>query len=139
MTFAITSSSDPEEIIPIIRLLRDQMPETLLKKRVENALFNGTTFKLASFNDKVCACLSYRITHDVYWGKTLFVDDLVVDPNLRGQEIGTKFLSAIKAEASARSCDHIRLCSGLLRSDAHRFYEANGFLKSSIQFAHPLT
>ena len=35
-------------------------------------------------------------------------------------------------------CDHLRLASGLDRTDAHRFYERHGLARTSIQFARPL-
>jgi len=34
-----------------------------------------------------------------------------------------------------QNCDHVRLCSSLSRSRAQRFYERNGFDRTSLQFS----
>lgn len=138
MKIDISPSTDLEEIAPILSVLRDKIPRPHLFERLQKAQENGQNYMIAESADKIFGCLSYHITFDVFWGKTLYIDDLVIDPTLRRKGIGAKLLDAAKSEAKNRSCDQIRLCSGLTRTEAHRFYEANGFAKTSLQLAHSL-
>lgn len=120
---------------PILKVLRNTIAGNLFDHRLACALANG--YRVLATEDGT-ACFGYHIAHDVYWGKTLYIDDLVVRPDLRSSGIGKALLERAKVEARTLGCDHIRLCSGLNREDAHRFYEANEINRTSIQFAHSL-
>jgi len=135
MNVSVQHSDDIDTIAPLLRILRDGLADDVFHARLERALVGGYRVLIAADQ----ACLGYRITHDVFWGKTLFIDDLVVRPDMRSSGIGNALLNAAKAEARAHGCDHIRLCSGLTREQAHRFYEQNGFARTSLQFCYTLT
>lgn len=131
----IEHTEDVSVIGPILKVLRDKIEDDLFDQRLACALANG--YRVLVTKD-ASACLGYHIAHDVFWGKTLYIDDLVVRPELRSSGIGHALLERAKVEARTLGCDHVRLCSGLKREDAHRFYEANGITRASIQFAHSL-
>lgn len=135
MNLRISHTDNPALIAPILKILRNSLPDEIFHARLISALQNGYRVLIA---EEANACLGYRITQDVFWGKTLYVDDLVVAEAARGHGLGASLLARAKSEAQKHSCDHIRLCSGLTRKDAHRFYEQNGFHQSSLQFVHAL-
>ncbi len=130
----IRAPEDPLEARPALRLLRDQILEEVFDRRLEAAITGGYRTIVADKDGAVVAALGYRILDDLCWGRTLFVDDLVVAEPLRGQKIGARLLKAAGQAAAERGCDCIRLCSGHRRKDAHRFYEAHGMTASSLQF-----
>ncbi|MCV6591999.1 MAG: GNAT family N-acetyltransferase [Silicimonas sp.] len=123
---------------PTLRILRNTLGEATFNARFDRAVAGGYRAILARDGDSDLGCLGYRFTHDVFWGKTLFVDDLVVAPAARGQSIGGQLLAEAKNIATENACDHLRLCSGLTREDAHRFYESHDLTRSSYQFTHAL-
>ncbi|WP_299625186.1 N-acetyltransferase [uncultured Tateyamaria sp.] len=132
MTPAIETSTDATVIGPILRLLRSGLEPALFERRLAEAIANG--YRAFVTQDR-SACLGFHITHDVYWGKTFYIDDLVVHEQRRSSGIGAALLDHARTEARALGCDHLRLCSGLRRADAHRFYERNGLARTSLQFA----
>lgn len=138
MTIHIEPCDDATRITPILRILRNSIPEDVFRARLKCALKTGYNTMIATAPNGAQGCLGYRISHDVCWGKTFYIDDLVVQSDARGQGIGAALIEAAKSKAHALNCDHIRLCSGLTRADAHRFYEHNGFQKSSLQFSYAL-
>jgi GNAT superfamily N-acetyltransferase len=62
----------------------------------------------------------------LYHGRYAFVYDLVVDEPHRGEGYGSRLLSWAADWAGDYDCTRLELASGLLRDDAHEFYEQNG-------------
>jgi GNAT superfamily N-acetyltransferase len=52
---------------------------------------------------------------------------LVVDENERGSGIGAALLGAAEEWANERDAKRIRVRSNVIRTDAHRFYEREGY------------
>lgn len=138
MTLQIEHCKDVSVIAPILKVLRNTLADGVFDSRLERGLQEGYRVLIAKDSNAVEGCLGYRIVYDVYWGKTLYVDDLVVRPEARGKGTGAALLKDAKTEAAEHRCDHVRLCSGLSRADAHRFYEKNGFARTSLQFFYAL-
>jgi len=131
----IRDIDDFELAIPLLVDLRSSLTKAIFMARLSAAIKHGYRVLGASQNnDDLVGVLGYRITRDICWGCTLYIDDLNVAPDARGSGIGKALLDAAKARAAELNCDHIRLCSGLTRTDAHRFYEANDLQGFSKQF-----
>lgn len=126
MSIEIAPCEDINVIAPILKLLRGTVANDLHDTRLKQALSNGYRCFVTSDANGL---LGYQITYDVFWGKTFYIDDLVVEQKQPGSGIGARLIERAKREAHALDCDHIRLCSGLARADAHRFYEQNCFAK----------
>jgi GNAT superfamily N-acetyltransferase len=71
-------------------------------------------------------CSAYLDLDSVRFGARCWVEDLVVDPELRSRGTGKALLDAAKDWARERGATHLELDSGLERTDAHRFYEREG-------------
>ena len=52
----------------------------------------------------------------------------------QGKNYGTMLLNYAVKLAKNQKCDVIELTSNFSREDAHKFYEKNGFKKSSYKF-----
>lgn len=65
----------------------------------------------------------------------LFVEitGLVVDENVRGQQIGKKLIETSKAWSQNQGISIIRIRCNVLRTESHKFYEALGFSSSKEQ------
>ena len=64
----------------------------------------------------------------------LHVQGLAVQKDLQHKGIGTKLLSHVEIYAKEAGISSIILCSGFKRTDAHTFYEHNGYDKASYCF-----
>lgn len=58
--------------------------------------------------------------------KSLYIDDLCVDENMRGQHIGTLLYEHVLEEAKKLGCYHVTLNVWCLNESAMRFYEKCG-------------
>ena len=125
--------ANPKEATKLLRTLRSQLNEKTFEERLARAAAQGYVVLGAFEGDQMVGALGYRITDDLCWGRTLFIDDLIVDPAARSSGVGRALMDEAKTIA-ATDCDHIRLCSGLSRHDAHRFYENCGLERFSLQF-----
>jgi GNAT superfamily N-acetyltransferase len=71
----------------------------------------------------VCVCA------DAMYGGQPFsvVENLVVDQECRGHEIGKALLREVERFCLSRNCSKMMLLSSASRVDAHRFFEQVGF------------
>lgn len=60
---------------------------------------------------------------------------LVVDEHARGSGHGKALLSAAEEWARSKGCSKITLKSNIIRKDAHRFYEREGYEVFKTQYA----
>ena len=72
-------------------------------------------------------------------GRFIYIQQIVVKNEYRSKGIGTKILKYIEDHAIANGMNGIGLCSGFQRTDAHRFYERNGFSKQTQWFGKNIT
>ncbi len=64
--------------------------------------------------------------------KTLYIDDLCVDENLRGQHIGRSLYETVLAFAQKQGCYNVTLNVWSLNEPAMKFYEACGLKPQKI-------
>lgn len=62
------------------------------------------------------------------------LESVHVRRDLRSQGVGAKLLAAAEELARREGCYRVQLTSRNIRSDAHRFYEAHGFIATSQGF-----
>ena len=70
--------------------------------------------------------------------KSLFVDDLCVDQNTRGQHIGEKLIDHVKEEAKKMGCYEVTLYVWAGNTSAEKFYEKMGFQTKERQLEYIL-
>ena len=62
------------------------------------------------------------------------LESVHVRSDQRSRGIGAQMLHAAEQLAKARACYRMQLTSRLVRTDAHRFYERNGYEATSVGF-----
>jgi GNAT superfamily N-acetyltransferase len=72
----------------------------------------------------------YRDIESIRYGPRTWLQDLVVDRDVRSGGVGKALLAAAADWARERGCTHLALSSGWGRQDAHRFYEREGMARS---------
>ena len=60
------------------------------------------------------------------------IEDMIVDPDHRGQGIGSAFMGWINCQCRDRSITRLFLESGIDNEHAHDFFDATGFRKISV-------
>ncbi|WP_429808858.1 N-acetyltransferase family protein [Ensifer sp. B1-9] len=69
---------------------------------------------------------------------SLIVEAVQTREDMRGRGIGERMMRHAIAEARDRGAKKVRLTSNAVRTDAHRFYERLGFVRSHFGFLMPL-
>lgn len=94
---------------------------------------------LAALNGaQVVGLAGYRTLENLLYGRFIYVDDLVVSPDLQRGGLGAQLLSAVRDEAVQRDCDHFVLDTGLHMPLAQRFYFRQGLLARGMHFTQSL-
>lgn len=85
--------------------------------------------------DSIVSVAGVAIRTNFYYGRHVFVYDLVTKSSGRSKGYGKKLLEYIHQYAKENACGIVALESGLFRTDAHRFYESNlGYEKFCYSF-----
>jgi len=87
------------------------------------------------FQDGKCiAVMGFPILYDFVHGKHLYVDDLVVTKEKRSSGMGAELLCYAETEAAHHQCQGLRLCTGIDRKEARRFYDRNGWEPKALAY-----
>lgn len=83
-------------------------------------------------NDEVmgyafCALKQQPFSTNMVPFKSLYIDDLCVDSNYRGQHIGEQLFEYVKSEAKRLGCYEVTLAVWAGNDGAERFYDRIGF------------
>lgn len=87
---------------------------------------------------QVVGLAGYRELENLLYGRFIYVDDLVVSPDLQRGGLGAQLLSAVRQEAVQRACAHLVLDTGLHMPLAQRFYFRQGLLARGMHFTQDL-
>jgi ribosomal protein S18 acetylase RimI-like enzyme len=88
--------------------------------------------------ERVVGLAGYRELENLLYGRFIYVDDLVVSPDLQRSGLGGRLLNAVRNEAVQRQCDHFVLDTGLHMPLAQRFYFRHGLLARGMHFTQSL-
>ena len=119
---------------PIMRQLRDDLTEGVYLARLAAARREGYRLFVLQIDGRIVGAIGWRIVNDLATGRSLYVDDLVVDGEVRSRGYGTYLIAFAKKRAVAERCNAIRLSSNRQRVRAHAFYERHGFDKRGYSF-----
>ncbi|MFH6568790.1 MULTISPECIES: GNAT family N-acetyltransferase [Pseudomonas] len=81
----------------------------------------------------------YREMENLIYSRFIYVDDLVVSPDLQRSGLGAKLLNGVRDEAVRRQCNQLVLDTGLHMALAQRFYFRQGLLAHGMHFTQSLT
>lgn len=90
-------------------------------------------------NELIVSLAGVALRTNFYYGKHIFVYELVTTSTERSKGYGGKLLDFIHQFAQENTCETITLESALFRKNAHRFYEKNkGYEKYCYSFKKSL-
>ena len=119
--------------------LRNHISEDQFLARVGAARSEGYRLFALEVDGRIVGAMGCRIVDDLASGRSLYVDDLVVDEAERSRNHGHALIAFARQHAEAENSDAIRLVSGFHRPRAHTFYEREGFDRNGYTFKLDLT
>lgn len=126
-----------KELVMVYEVV-SQLRETLSYDEFEDLIYDmrGMEYKMFGVmeHEKLITYAGVAIQTNLYDKRHLFVFDLVTDEKYRAKGYGAMMLEYLHDYAKMGMCKNIVLSSGFSRSDAHLFYEKNGFKKRSFVF-----
>lgn len=120
----LQSRNEIIKAFPVMSQLRTHLDEGSYLELVSEAKEKEgyKMFALFDGND-IVAVIGFQPMITLYYGRFIWVCDLVTDVNKRSEGFGEKLLSYIHKWANENKYESVALSSGLQRTDAHRFYE----------------
>ncbi len=111
------------EGFPIMNELRTQLSERTYLDFLRTMREEGYKMFALYQNDQLVALAGISILTNFYFGKHVFVYDLVTKSSERSHGYGKELLAHIHHYAKEKGCGIVALGSGISNIDAHRFYE----------------
>ena len=121
---------------PVMRELRGHLGEEQWLELTRIMAADG--YRLLALQDDdgtVLALAGIRVATNLYYGRHVWVYELVTTGGERSRGHGRALLGHVEEIAAAEGCEIVALSSGVQRTDAHRFYEERmGYDKVSYTF-----
>ena len=131
----ILNKEDMAKAFKVMKQLRPQLNEIEFSKLTKEMREEGYKLYGLFKEEKIVAVTGFIKLTNLYYGKHVWVYDLVTDENERSKGYGEILLSFVTKWAKKNDCKVVALSSGLQRVDAHRFYENKmSFDKTSYAF-----
>ncbi|MFQ3544320.1 GNAT family N-acetyltransferase [Halobacillus rhizosphaerae] len=125
---------------PVMSQLRPHLNESTYLDLVTEAK-QRDMYKLFALYDQqeIVAVTGFKPMITLYYGRFVWVCDLVTSERKRSSGYGEKLLTFVHKWAEENGYESVALSSGLNRSEAHRFYEEKmDYDKVSYVFKHLL-
>lgn len=140
MTVRLTVSFAEDEAAiracwPVMAQLRTHLDEAAFLERVQRQRLAGYRLAAGHVGDRVAVVAGFVLGEKLAWGRHLYVDDLVTDAGARSLGVGRAMMGWLKRHARDAGCASLHLDSGIQRVDAHRFYEREDLVGTSVHFA----
>lgn len=133
---AIESEAEARSCFPLMQVLRPNLNEDEFIERFARQKAEG--YKLIACLDdskNISALAGYRFLVFMAWGKILYLDDLITDPEKTRSGYGGALLDWLEDQAKINGCSGIHLDTGYGRQDAHRLYLKKGMELNSHHLA----
>lgn len=127
------------EAYPVMHELRTNLDEEAYLALLRE--MNAEGYKMLALYDGgwIVALSGIIVLTNFYFGKHVFVYDLVTKASERSKGHGETLLEYVHQYAKDNGCQTVALESGLARVDAHRFYETKmGYRKPGFSFTKSL-
>lgn len=132
----LQTSEEIKEGFPVVKQLRTHLDEEAYLDLVLEAQVKDSYKIFALFEDeKIVAVTGFKPMITLYYGRFVWVCDLVTDSDSRSKGYGKALLEFVHEWAGENGYDSVALSSGLEKTEAHRFYEDKmGYDKVSYVF-----
>ena len=129
------SDAEIKQCFDVMAELRTQLQRDGFLETIRHMELDGFRLAYIEVDDEIVAVAGYRIYSNLFFGKNLYVDDLVTSKKVRSRGHGESLIRWLREKADTENCDHFRLDSGVQRGRAHKFYYNQGFTIAAFHFA----
>lgn len=113
-----------ESAFPIMSQLRNHLTEKAYVELILEAQIKEQYRLFALYEDgEITAVIGFMPMITLYYGRFIWVCDLVTDESQRSSGYGETLLTHVHKWAKDRKYDSVALSSGIDRKETHRFYE----------------
>jgi GNAT superfamily N-acetyltransferase len=127
------------DALKVLCELRPHLDLELLRSIYHEGWPQGLRFTALYEDDRCVAVAGWRVIATTSAERKLYVDDLVTASGERSRGYGRALLADLEDTARNAGCRMLDLDSGIQRTDAHRFYQAQDMTITSYHFGKPLT
>ena len=128
------SQAEAQEILSLSKQLGYENNFELLLGRLQEIIpLKDNAIFVAKAEGKIVGWLHCLICLRVESSLFVEITGLVVDENVRGQQIGKKLIESSKQWSQNQGISTIRIRCNVLRTESHKFYQALGFSSSKEQ------
>ena len=128
-----------ENCFDVLLELRPELLRSSFLELIREMDLEGCKLVYIEEKGHVVAAAGYRITTNLFMGKSLYVDDLVTLESVRSKGYGNISVTWLHELAVKNGCNVLHLDSGAHRHQAHKFYYRNGFTIASFHFSESVT
>jgi len=136
------TSADFQQIFGLLKQLwRDKKldPEALSRVYHRGLASDLQRYICAVDNETLVGFCSLTLKNNLWQAGYLgHIDELIVSKEKRGFGVGSALLTAIIGIAKEAGCSRVELDSAFHRSEAHKFYQQQGFENRAYLFSKPL-
>ena len=131
----ITDNNGRIDAFNVMKQLRKDIEIDTYTIMLEQMLSEGYKMFGLYHNEELMAVAGLSVLTNFYYGKHVWIYDLVTDNNYRSKGYGQILLDEIKHWSLGKGCNVIALSSGIAREEAHSFYMMKaGYSKVSYVF-----
>ncbi|WP_395343821.1 GNAT family N-acetyltransferase [Ningiella sp. W23] len=131
----LEKNDDYEAVLKALLSLRTSYDLDTLSNQIQKQYEYGYKVAYVRSSDGILAVAGFCVGEKLAWGKHIYIDDLITNPNYRSTGVGRFFINWFKEFAAKNNCEQIHLDSGVQRFPAHKFYLREGFNIASHHFS----
>ncbi len=130
----LSSRAEVASSYEVMRELRPHLSKEAYLERLAEMRARGYRLLALKVDGKIAALAGITFDLNLYWGRHLFVYDLVTAEKYRSQGYGKRMLDHIHDLAREENCEAVALSSGFPREGAHRFYKRESYERTGYVF-----
>ena len=128
----LLSAAERTEVLPILRQLYPSLDEGRYAALLAEMIDDGyRQFAVRNEAGEVVAVAGVAVHVNLYYGRHLYVYDLVVKEDARSQGCGGLLMDHVEEIGRRQGCETAALAVSLDREGAQRLYERRGYQKPS--------
>jgi GNAT superfamily N-acetyltransferase len=136
----LTTETQMRTTYPLLRQLNPNLTPALYHERLSIIVAQGHYFQIVAMDgERALGLAGIWIGMQLWCGKFLEVDNVVVDAEARGSGVGTLLMEWAESKARQENCAMIRLDTYVTLEQAQRFYFARGFKILGFHMTKDLT
>ncbi|MGD9623762.1 MAG: GNAT family N-acetyltransferase [Arcobacter sp.] len=139
-SFRVANSLDISNLSKLLNELfsleKEFIPNETLQKKALETIINDEkigNILVCTYENRVVAMVNLLYSFSTALGsRVVILEDMIVSNEYRDKNIGSKLLEFAKEFAKSKGIERITLLTDDDNFKAHKFYEKNGFKKSSM-------